>query len=119
MSKSKIPNVWLRRCRNERAKKFGRYPSRLATFQIRSRVGKGKREAAGPLLITSDAVVMETPLSFATSPSVTFVLAPLCSVCIFLIPLPRPSALCFVKHRDPVRNVLLTTENREAWYVSR
>ena len=61
------PSVWLRLLRRERACRFGRYPSRRATSQMRLRVRSGMRSTPAPLFRTMETVVTEKPLSPATS----------------------------------------------------
>src|SRR5258708_25030937 len=77
ISKTITPMVWLRWLRSERANRLGRYPSFLATFQMRVRVLGEIRWAAAPSFSTMETVVTENPLSPATSRMVTISL-PLC-----------------------------------------
>src|SRR5450759_735113 len=83
MSNTTTPTVWLRWLRRERANRLGRYPSLLATFRTRVRVRAEMRLAAGPSFSTMETVVIENPLSPATSRIVTIVVfggpSPLCS----------------------------------------
>src|SRR5215469_13377690 len=73
MSKTITPRLRLRLLRRDRAKTLGRYPSLLATFQMRCRVGSEIRRADGPLFSTIETVVTETPHSPATSLMVTMI----------------------------------------------
>src|SRR5260370_42663055 len=71
MSKTMTPTVWLRLLRRERANWLGRYPSFCAARSMRFFVTAGMYRANGALLSTIDTVVVENPLSFATSRIVT------------------------------------------------
>src|SRR5260370_17628388 len=73
MSSTTTRTVGLRWLRRDRANRLGRYRSLLATFQTRARVRAEMRLAAGPSFSTMETVVIENPLSPATSRIVTMV----------------------------------------------